>query len=84
MKRIFFFDNLVTPKILVFLYWLSLLAILISAITSVFFNGSIFYGVGILIAGSLLVRIWFELVMIAFKNNEYLRRIADNTSVEKQ
>ena len=27
-------------------------------------------------------RVMFELIMVAFKNNEYLRRIAENTSVK--
>ena len=27
-------------------------------------------------------RVTFELIMVAFKNNEYLRRIAENTAVK--
>jgi NADH:ubiquinone oxidoreductase subunit K len=77
MKNIFFFDSLITPKLLVVLYWLSLISILISAVFTMF-AGQMIAGILALILGSLGVRVGFELIMIAFKNNEYLKRIADH------
>lgn len=77
MKNIFFFESLITPKLLVVLYWLSLISILISAVLTMF-AGQMIAGILALILGSLGVRVGFELIMIAFKNNEYLKRIADH------
>ncbi|MCE0828476.1 MULTISPECIES: DUF4282 domain-containing protein [Buttiauxella] len=77
MKNIFFFDTLITPKLLVVLYWLSIISIVISAATTIFL-GQALAGIFGLVFGILAVRVGFELIMIAFKNNEYLKRIAEN------
>ncbi|MFP2514179.1 DUF4282 domain-containing protein [Buttiauxella agrestis] len=76
MKNIFFFDRLFTPSFLVFIYWICLISVVISSITTMFV-GNFLAGVLGLIGGLLVTRITFELLMIAFKNNEYLRRIAE-------
>ncbi|RWR00723.1 hypothetical protein ED28_17845 [[Pantoea] beijingensis] len=77
MKNIFFFDNLITPKILVLFYWLSLIMVIATSLFSMAVNFSLFNILG-LIVGCVAVRVGFELIMIAFKNNEYLRRIAES------
>lgn len=77
MKRVLSFDYLVTPKILVFLYWLLMVLILVIGIFSVF-QGQILAGIATIILGMINCRVVFELIMIAFKNNEYLRRIAES------
>ncbi|MFC2783718.1 DUF4282 domain-containing protein [Citrobacter freundii complex sp. 2024EL-00228] len=76
----FNFDNMITPKILILLYWLATLA----CIFMVLYSGStnLFHSVAWLVA-AVLIRIPFELVMIAFKNNEYLRRICDAAEAKK-
>ncbi|PVZ82184.1 hypothetical protein C9426_30605 [Serratia sp. S1B] len=76
MKNIFFFDAMLTPKIITVAYWLSLLGV-------VFFSfgfmmaSNFLYGFLALVIGCVLVRVSFEMIMIAFKNNEYLRKIAE-------
>ena len=82
MKNIFFFDSLITPKILVVIYWLCLLSVLISSVTTMYV-GSFLLGLLALIFGCLGTRVCFELVMIAFKNNEYLRLIAERSNTVK-
>ncbi len=81
MKSLLGFDYLLTPRVLVFFYWITMLIILIGGLYSMFtehlitgFIGMIFSLIG--------CRVMFELIMVAFKNNEYLRRIAENTSVK--
>ncbi|BBS35628.1 DUF4282 domain-containing protein [Enterobacter cloacae complex sp. 2024EL-00215] len=81
MKSILGFDYLLTPRVLVFFYWIAMLLIFVGGIYSMFtehlitgFIGMIFSLIG--------CRVMFELIMVAFKNNEYLRRIAENTSVK--
>jgi hypothetical protein len=61
MRNIFFFDAMLTPKIITAVYWLALLGVLLSGI----------------IIGGVFVRVAFEMIIIAFKNNEYLRKIAE-------
>ncbi|AHG20387.1 hypothetical protein Z042_12670 [Chania multitudinisentens RB-25] len=76
MKNIFFFDAMLTPKIITGIYWLALLGILVSGFGLIFY-GEILRGILGLIVGGVFTRVCFEMVIIAFKNNEYLRKIAE-------
>jgi len=75
-KSIFFFDAMLTPKIIVLLYWVSLVAILLSGIGMMVMDRFLF-GLAFIVIGGILCRVSYEMVMIAFKNNEYLKRIAE-------
>ncbi|CNH18981.1 DUF4282 domain-containing protein [Yersinia kristensenii] len=75
LKNVLYFDSMLTPKIITILYWLSLFGIIVSGILAMF--GSFFIGVAIIIGGGISSRIGFEMIMIVFKNNEYLKRIAE-------
>ena len=79
MKSILGFDYLLTPRVLVFFYWIVMLFILLGGLYSMFTEHLIagFFGMIFSLFGC---RVMFELIMVAFKNNEYLRRIAENTS----
>ena len=76
MKDIFFFDSMLTPKIITFVYWLLLISILLSGLGTMF-TTSFFAGLGILIFGAIGVRIWCELLIVLFKIHENLRKLAD-------
>ncbi|TQI78158.1 uncharacterized protein DUF4282 [Serratia fonticola] len=76
MKNIFFFDAMLTPKIITAVYWLCLLAILASGIGAMVY-GEFFRGLLGMILGGVFTRVCFEMIIIAFKNNEYLRKIAE-------
>lgn len=82
MKSILGFDYLLTPRVLVFFYWIAMLCILASGIYTMFTEHLIagFFG---MFFGLIGCRVMFELIMVAFKNNEYLRHIAENTSITK-
>lgn len=41
------------------------------------FYGEFFRGLFGIIVGGVFVRVAFEMIIIAFKNNEYLRKIAE-------
>lgn len=81
MKDIFFFDSMLTPKIITFVYWLLLLGCLISGVTTIFsqFGGGLFAGLGIMIAGAIGSRIWCELLIVLFKIHENLQKIANKS-----
>lgn len=76
MKDIFFFEKMFTPKFLTLLYWIFLAAVVVSGFGAIFVKG-FFVGVISMVVGLVWVRIMFEAILIAFKNNEYLRIIAE-------
>jgi hypothetical protein len=73
------FDEMITPKIIIVLYWLGLLGVLLSGISSMFFFGfsfaSFLKGLLIILLGVLLVRVYCELLILLFKMNEALQEI---------
>lgn len=79
MKVILGFDSLLTPKIMVFLYWIFMVLVVVGGVISIF-NGQIIAGLFVTVLSLVGCRVMFELIMIAFKNNEYLRLIAQSTN----
>ncbi|MGD8175541.1 DUF4282 domain-containing protein [Marinimicrobium sp. ARAG 43.8] len=83
MKEVFFFDSMLTPKIITFVYWLLLLFAVVSGFGTMFtgFGGVTFGkfigGLGIIIGGAVGARIWCELLIVLFKIHENIKRIAD-------
>jgi len=81
MKFVFFFDSMLTPKIITFVYWLALLGVVIAALTTMFVGGVSFgkflMGVGVLVGGGVGARIWCELLIVLFKIHENIRKIAE-------
>ncbi len=79
MKDLFFFDSMITPKIITFIYWLILFASLVSGITAMFtrYGGGFITGIGIIVFGAIGARVWCEFVIVLFKINSNLQKIAD-------
>ncbi|QNK31460.1 DUF4282 domain-containing protein [Serratia sp. JUb9] len=76
MRNVLFFDSMLTPKIITMVYWLTLLGVIISGIGVMAYSG-VFSGLLGILIGGVFVRVAFEMIIIAFKNNEYLRKIAE-------
>lgn len=72
----FSFDKLITPRIISALYIITLAFLVIAAVLTFFTQGFNAAGIMLLIM-AIFARIFFECIMVTFKNNEYLRRIAD-------
>lgn len=70
------FDSMLTPKIITVVYWLLLLAVVLGALGTIF-SGEIFGGIGLLIGGGVFARIWCELMIVLFKINENIQKMAD-------
>jgi len=80
MKDIFFFDGMLTPKIITFVYWLMLLGVLIAGFGAMFSDfGSFKSGLMILVGGAVGSRIWCELLIVLFKIHENLQKLADKS-----
>ncbi|QJR80304.1 DUF4282 domain-containing protein [Alteromonas pelagimontana] len=79
MRNIFFFDAMLTPKIITVVYWLLLASAFIGGLTTMFFgyNSNFIYGVALTIAGCIGARIWCELLIVLFKINSNLQKLAD-------
>ena len=83
MRDIFFFEAMLTPKIITVVYWLLLLVALFAGLGSMFggYGGSSFskfvMGIGIMIGGGLGARIWCELLIVLFKIHENIKKLAD-------
>ena len=75
LKVILFFDTMITPKVITLLYWIVMVLIIFSGIFMM--TQSILQGLAILVGGTIVYRVLFEMIIIAFKNNEYLKKIAE-------
>lgn len=78
------FNKLITPKIISFIYIVMLLILLVTvviSIVSLFIHPTAYNALLIVVSlmSLLLLRVSTELTMLAFKNTEYLRIIAENS-----
>lgn len=83
MRDLFHFDSMLTPKIITFVYWLLLLFAVVSGLGTMFGSfgglsfGSFMMGLGTIVGGAVLARIWCELLIVLFKIHENIRKLAD-------
>jgi hypothetical protein len=84
MKDVFYFNAMLTPKIVTIVYWLLLLFAVVSGIGSMFgygYGGFTFgkflMGLAIIIGGGVGARIFCELLIVLFKIHENIKNIAD-------
>lgn len=81
MKNVLFFDNMLTPKIITFVYWGLLFTSVVGGLGSMFagFGGLTFgkflMGLFFVAAGAVGARIWCELLIVLFKINEALQEM---------
>lgn len=74
MKDLLSFDKMITPRIIQVVYFLGLLAIICSALFTMFYT-SIWVGVIALVMGCLGVRIYCELMILFFRIYQTLLEI---------
>ena len=81
MKTVFMFKSMVTPKIVIFLYWISILLTFLYFFLSMRYSYlspmRIIYDVAYLLAGLISCRIGCELILVIFKINENLQTLVD-------
>ncbi len=82
------FDHLITPKLIRFLYIISMVVLALGALVAIVsgFADSVGSGILLLILAPIValiylivVRLWLELIIVAFKIREAADSIADNT-----
>lgn len=74
--KIFFFNTMITPKLITFLYWVMLIGTVTGSLTLAL-SGNIFYSIFALIIGFVLTRVWCELLIVLFKINENIQKLAN-------
>ena len=77
MRDLFVFDAMLTPKIITFIYWLFLFLSVGSGLVTMF-SGSFLMGIGIIVGGSILSRIYCELMIVMFKIHDNIKKLADS------
>lgn len=76
------FGKLITPKILVAVYWILTIVYIVAAV--IFAISGNFSASGLSVLVLVITRISFELIMISFKNNEFLFRICNALEKDKE
>lgn len=80
MKSVFFFDSMLTPKIITFVYWLLLLIAIGTGVAAMMNRYEGFWvGLPIIVFGAIGARLWCELMIVLFKINENVQKIAEKS-----
>ena len=78
---------MLTPKIITLVYWLLLLAAVVSGISTMFAGyggftfGKFISGIAIGVGGAIGARIWCELMIVLFKIHGNLQKLSEKTEV---
>lgn len=81
IKDILFFDKMLTPNIITFIYWLLLVVAVGGSLWSMgsgyegFTFGKFLMGLLYAVGGAIAARIWCELLIVFFKMNQALQEL---------
>lgn len=85
MKKVLFFNSMLTPKLITFIYWIMLLLVVVGSVGNLFsgYEGlsiaSFIKFLATLVGGAIIARVWCELLIVLFKIHENLQKIADKS-----
>jgi hypothetical protein len=79
MEDLLAFRKMITPFLIQILFWLGILAVVIGGLVALV-GGAPLQGLGMLIFGPIIVRVYCELTIVIFKIHEALETIRDNQS----
>jgi len=81
MRNILFFDSMLTPKVITFVFWLMLLLVVVGGLGFMFAGGLSFIrfllGLLAMAAGAVGARISCEILIVMFKIHENIKKMAD-------
>ncbi|MBA4151515.1 MAG: hypothetical protein C0509_03045 [Acinetobacter sp.] len=76
MKSILYFDSMLTPRIITFVYWMLLLMAVLGGLTTMFSGvGGFVMSLFMIVGGAVGARIGCELMIVLFKMNEALQEL---------
>jgi Domain of unknown function (DUF4282) len=73
-KDVLFFDKMLTPTIIVVVYWIILVGAVVGGLVTMF-SSSFLTGLFTIVGGVLFGRIWCELLIVLFKMNDALQTL---------
>jgi hypothetical protein len=81
MRSILFFESMITPKIITFLYWLMLVAAAAGGVATALSLGPFSFpgiaaGLVVMAGGALVARVCCELLIVLFKINESMESVS--------
>ncbi len=82
-KDVLFFDKMLTPQVITFVYWVLLVVVVVGGIGTMFAQSFIAGLIGIVV-GLLFARIWCELLIVLFKMNDALQAIRSRGAPETE
>lgn len=76
LRDLFYFDYLVMPRILTFIYWIVIGVVTLSGLSTLFMVG-FFSGLITIVAGLIFARITFEMIIVIFSINRNLEKLVE-------
>lgn len=84
LRNIFFFDRMLTPKIILVIYWLAIAFFMLFALRGIVVETlEVPQAIAVIVGGPILARLWTELAIVLFKINENLQVLADRASASR-
>ena len=82
VRDLFFFDEMLTPRVITILYWVALLYVAATGLSVMFAGDKMTFakfagGLGVVIGGVVAARIASELLVAVFKINENIQSLAE-------
>lgn len=76
LRDLLYFDYLIMPRILTFIYWIVIGVITLSGLSTLFMVG-FFSGLITIVAGLIFARITFEMIIVIFSINRNLEKLVE-------
>lgn len=76
LKDLLYFDRLIMPRILTFIYWIVLGVVILGGLSTLFTVG-FFSGLVALVGGVIFTRIAFEMIIVFFSINRNLEKLVE-------
>ena len=80
-QKVLFFNEMLTPGLIRMAYWLCLVGVAWNGLGHMFSGGffNFIEGIAFIVTGAILARVAAELVILLFKLNENMEKVANNT-----
>lgn len=83
-QKVLFFNEMLTPSLIRIAYWLCLVGVVWNGLGHMFSGGfsNFVEGIALIATGAILARVAAELVILLFKLNENMEKVAMNTNAK--
>lgn len=78
LKQFISFESFITPRIIVFIFWISVIGLCLTSLITIFY-GYVIYGIVKMVLGVIFTKVFCETLIVLFRINSNLKKIAENT-----